>query len=110
MKAFYSDRFVLPLPEHHRFPMQKYARLRQRVERELPEVALAEPIAATDGQLALAHDARYIERVAAGRLDPMEIRAIGFPWSEAMVERSRRATGATISAARVALEDRKSVV
>jgi hypothetical protein len=24
MKAFYSDTFVLPLPEHHRFPMAKY--------------------------------------------------------------------------------------
>lgn len=105
LKAFYSDRFVLPLPEHHRFPMQKYARLRHRVERELPEVMLAEPLAATDGQLALAHDARYIERVASGQLDPMEIRAIGFPWSDAMVERSRRATGATIAAARVALRE-----
>ena len=31
MKAFYSDHFVLPLPEGHRFPMSKYARLRARV-------------------------------------------------------------------------------
>jgi len=105
LKAFYSDRFVLPLPEHHRFPMQKYARLRERVERELPEVELAEPIAATDGQLALAHDTRYIERVAAGQLDAGKVRAIGFPWSPAMVERSRRATGATIAAARTALRE-----
>jgi acetoin utilization deacetylase AcuC-like enzyme len=69
LKAHYSDRYVLPLPEHHRFPMQKYERLRRRVERELPEVRLAEPPAATDGQLALAHDAQYIERVAIVDLD-----------------------------------------
>ena len=31
MRAFYSDSFVLPLPEGHRFPMAKYARLRERV-------------------------------------------------------------------------------
>ena len=31
VKAFYSDHFVLPLPEGHRFPMSKYARLRARV-------------------------------------------------------------------------------
>jgi acetoin utilization deacetylase AcuC-like enzyme len=105
LKAFYSDRYVLPLPEHHRFPMQKYARLRQRVERELADVTLAEPAAATDGQLALAHDPGYIERVVTGRLEPAEIRAIGFPWSEAMVARSRRSTGATIAAARVALKE-----
>ncbi len=32
MKIFYTDHFVLPLPAEHRFPMVKYALLRQRVE------------------------------------------------------------------------------
>ncbi|HLM67784.1 MAG TPA: hypothetical protein VK358_09665 [Longimicrobium sp.] len=27
MRAFYTDRFVLPLPVGHRFPMIEYARL-----------------------------------------------------------------------------------
>jgi hypothetical protein len=31
MKAFYSDNFDLPLPEGHRFPIDKYALLRERV-------------------------------------------------------------------------------
>jgi len=105
VKAFYSDRFVLPLPENHRFPMQKYAKLRQRVQRELPQVRLAEPGATTNEQLALAHDVDYIERVVAGRLDATEVRAIGFPWSAAMVERSRRASGATIAACRAAMAE-----
>lgn len=103
MDAFYSDHFVLPLPDNHRFPMPKYARLRGRVARELPEVRLLEPPAATIGQLALAHDADYIARVTEGRLDAAELRAIGFPWSPAMVERSRRASGATIAACRAAM-------
>jgi acetoin utilization deacetylase AcuC-like enzyme len=85
--------------------MQKYTRLRQRVARELPDVRLAEPAATTDGQLALAHDAEYIERVVTGALDDSEVRAIGFPWSAAMVERSRRASGATIAACRAALQE-----
>ena len=105
MKAFYSDHFVLPLPENHRFPMQKYGRLRARVQRELPHVRLAEPAAASDGQLALAHDADYIQRVVTGTLHEAEVRAIGFPWSAAMVERSRRASGATIAACRTALQE-----
>ena len=29
MQAFYADHFVLPLPEGHRFPMAKYALLRE---------------------------------------------------------------------------------
>ena len=109
LRAFYSDHFVLPLPENHRFPMQKYRKLRERVQDELADVRLAPPPAATDGQLALAHDADYIERVVEGRLSDAETRAIGFPWSPAMVERSRRASGATIAACRAALEESVAV-
>ena len=29
MKLFYADHFVLPLPPGHRFPMEKYSRLRE---------------------------------------------------------------------------------
>ena len=32
MQAFYSDHFVLPLPQGHRFPMPKYRLLRERIE------------------------------------------------------------------------------
>jgi len=31
MHAFYADHFVLPLPDGHRFPMQKYALLREQL-------------------------------------------------------------------------------
>ena len=78
--------------------MAKYARLRERVERELPEVGLQEPPAATDEDLLLVHDAAYVHRVLAGALTLAEQRAIGFPWSPQMVERSRRSVGATLAA------------
>jgi acetoin utilization deacetylase AcuC-like enzyme len=103
MKAFYSTQFVLPLPAGHRFPMGKYARLRDRLAAELPAVALAQADAASDDALALAHAPSYIEAVAGGTLDASVLREIGFPWSEAMVERARRSVGATVQAARAAL-------
>jgi len=103
MKAFHSDQFVLPLPPEHRFPMRKYALLRAAIQQSLPEVELVEPPAATDGQLALAHHPDWIRRFCAGDLDQADQRAIGFPWSPEMVERSRRSAGATIAAARAAL-------
>ena len=87
MKAFYSDRFVLPLPDGHRFPMTKYRLLRERIERDLPQVTLLEPEPATDGVLALGHTPAWIERLRLGRRTPLEQRQIGFPWSPAMVER-----------------------
>lgn len=105
MKAFYSDRFVLPLPAGHRFPMQKYRLLRERVERELQGVELLEAPPAPDSQLLLAHTADYVAQVAEGRLDSTQMRLIGFPWSSAMVERSRRSAGATLAACHAALQD-----
>lgn len=109
MKAFYSDRFVLPLPEGHRFPMTKYRLLRERIAGELPAVSLLQPEAATDGVLALAHTPDWIERLGLGRLSALEQRAIGFPWSPEMVERSRRSVGATIAACRAAIQEGASV-
>jgi acetoin utilization deacetylase AcuC-like enzyme len=82
--------------------MVKYRLLRERVGLELSGVSLHEPEAATLGQLALAHSPEYIERVLRGTLDAAEVRAIGFPWSPEMVERSRRSAGATIGACRAA--------
>jgi len=104
LRAHYSDHFVLPLPPDHRFPISKYSALRERVAL-LEEVRLIEADAATDAELALAHDPDYIDRVVHGRLTGAEQRAIGFPWSAQMVERSRRSTGATIAACRAALHE-----
>lgn len=106
MLIFYTDHFVLPLPAGHRFPMQKYARLRERVAAGLvPPHELRVPEAATDEQLGRVHTADYIQRVASGLLSEREVRRIGFPWSPQMVERSRRSAGATIEASRAAFGD-----
>jgi acetoin utilization deacetylase AcuC-like enzyme len=103
MLAFTSDHFVLPLPAGHRFPMEKYRLLRERVEAGLPGIALQEAPPATDGELALAHTPDYIDAVARGLLTAAQQREIGFPWTPRMVERARRSVGATIAAARAAL-------
>ncbi len=102
MQAFYSDQFVLPLPPGHRFPMGKYRLLRDRVVAGLPEVRFAPAPPASDGELALVHTPFYIEAISRGTVDPRIVREIGFPWSEAMVERARRSVGATVAAARTA--------
>lgn len=103
MNAYFSDHYVLPLPPGHRFPMSKYSRLRARVAAELPGVRLCEPPVASLAELGSAHALDYVARVLSGGLTPAEVRAIGFPWSERMVERSRRSAGATLAAARDAL-------
>jgi len=117
MDLFYTDIFELPLPKKHRFPMSKYRLLRERivsqgiaVDRNCPDTGnphhlLQLPDAATDQQLALAHQAQYVIRATQGNLTAKEITRIGFPWTPELIERSRRSTGATLCAARTARRD-----
>ncbi|MCB1890406.1 MAG: histone deacetylase [Rhodocyclaceae bacterium] len=107
MKLHYADTFVLPLPPGHRFPMEKYARLRERLAASgrFTPGDLRIPAAADDDQIGRAHVGTYLRQVCEGTLDRQAMRRIGFPWSPAMVERSRRSAGATIAACRCALED-----
>ncbi|HEY6354666.1 MAG TPA: histone deacetylase [Burkholderiaceae bacterium] len=105
MRAFYSDRFGIPLPPGHRFPISKYARLRERVVQACPELQLFEAPPASDGELALAHTPAYVHDASHGLLSPQAQRAIGLPWSAAMAERARRSVGATICSARAALQE-----
>ncbi len=107
MKLFYADHFVLPLPPGHRFPMEKYSRLRERLlaSGHFAPDDFRVPDAASDTELLRAHDAGYVQRVVRGTLGHDEVRRIGFPWPEAMVERSRRSAGATLAACRAALAE-----
>jgi acetoin utilization deacetylase AcuC-like enzyme len=107
MRLYYCDHFVLPLPAGHRFPMEKYALLRDRVvEAGLgTNGELCVPPAATDEELESVHDPGYVRRVRDGGLSPQEIRRMGFPWSPELVERSRRSVGGTLQASRAAMED-----
>jgi len=107
VKAFYSDHFVLPLPEGHKFPMAKYSRLREKIIAEgmIDPADLQEAPAVDWDDLALVHTPGYIDAVRSGTIEREIQRRIGFPWSPGMVERSRRSVGATVAAARTALDE-----
>lgn len=107
MRVFHSDSHLVPLPAGHRFPMPKYTLLRTALLEDgvlLPgELIPAEP--ADVEALARVHTARWLHAVLEGRLSEAEVRRLGFPWSEALVMRSRASVGGTCAAALVALEE-----
>jgi acetoin utilization deacetylase AcuC-like enzyme len=102
MFVWSHDRWAIPLPDGHRFPMSKYELLRRRVEAD--GVVVHESDAVAWEWLAAVHDRDLLERIRGGTLTRREERGLGLPWSEALVERSRRSVGGTYGAARHALE------
>jgi acetoin utilization deacetylase AcuC-like enzyme len=107
MRAFYSDRYVIALPEGHQFPIVKYAMIRRLLDAEktLAACQVSEPLPASRDEILLVHAADYYDRLVAGRLSEREVRRLGLPWSDALVGRSRLAVAGTLAAARAALTD-----
>lgn len=94
------------LPERHPFPMTKFALLRQLLldDAVAQAVQMRSPEPADDALLQLAHTADYVQRFTHGELDAAAVRRQGFPWSPALVTRSRTAVGGTRLTAELALE------
>jgi acetoin utilization deacetylase AcuC-like enzyme len=106
LRTWYCDDRVVDLPAGHRFPMQKYQRLRSRLlelgllrPEQLERAPDAEP-----AQLLKAHSPDYVEAVLTGSLAPAAVRRLGFPWSKALVARSLASVGGTLAATQWALE------
>lgn len=106
MRIYTSDQFELPVPVGHRFPMAKYRLLREQVEAIAPRLGaqLIEAPRADDDAVLRVHGADYVDRVRDGTLSDAEQRRIGFRWSPAMAERTRRVSGATMAALASAIE------
>ena len=98
--------YVLPLPENHRFPMEKYDLLPKQLVHEGtcdPEDFFS-PLAVDDQIVKVIHQKEYVDRLKHMKLDLSEVRKIGFPISQQLVEREFIIAGGTIEGALKALE------
>jgi acetoin utilization deacetylase AcuC-like enzyme len=105
MQVWTHDRWRFPLPQRHRFPIDKYPLLRERVVADgtvqVADVLEAGPVPWR--WLAAVHDRELLERIRTGALTAREQRGLGLPLSPPLVERGRRSVGGTVAAARHAL-------
>ena len=98
--------YVLPLPENHRFPMEKYDLLPKQLVHEGtcdPEDFFS-PLAVDDQIVKVIHQKEYVDRLKHMKLDISEVRKIGFPISQQLVEREFIIAGGTIEGALKSLE------
>ena len=102
----YHPDHVAELPAGHRFPMGKFRRLYEILVHDgvatLDQFHCPEPASAE--LIGLAHAPEYVDSYLAGTIDARAMRRIGFPWSPALVHRTRTALASTLLAAELALE------
>jgi acetoin utilization deacetylase AcuC-like enzyme len=106
MRLWAHDRWRFPLPERHRFPIDKYALLRERVVADgiVDAAGVLEPSPVPWEWVEAVHDGSLVGRIRDGSLTLRETRGLGLPWSPELVERGRRAVAGSVEAARHAVE------
>lgn len=97
--------FKYPVPEGHRFPMDKYELLPLQLLREgiAEESDFFSPGPIELSPVYAAHDRAYVDRFVAGGLSRQEMRRIGFEQTPLLVERELRIARGTVEGALRAL-------
>ncbi|MDA0200395.1 MAG: histone deacetylase [Bacteroidetes bacterium] len=99
--------YVLPLPENHRFPMEKYDLLPKQLIHEgtCDPDDFFSPRPLSDSIVKTVHQSDYVDRLRGQDLNRSEIRKIGFPISQQLVEREFVIAGGTVEGAIKALKN-----
>ncbi|MEM6633558.1 MAG: histone deacetylase [Bacteroidota bacterium] len=86
----WSPLYKHPLPEGHRFPMEKYELIPEQLlyEGTIDEENLYDPGKISEETVLMTHSSVYWERVKNQDLTPKEQRKMGFPLSPRLVERA----------------------
>lgn len=106
LKIAWSPAYILPLPEGHRFPMEKYQLIPDQLlyEGVIEKINLFEPESLPENILLQTHGSEYWRQLKHLTLPASEIRKIGFPLSKALVEREIIIAQGTCDAALYALD------
>ncbi len=106
LKIAYHPIYKHPLPEGHRFPMEKYDLLPKHLLHEgtCEEGNFFEPEFPEECHILNVHDKDYLKRLKNLELTKKEIRVSGFPLSQQLVDREQIIADGTIKACHYALE------
>ena len=106
LKIALAPIFAHPLPEGHRFPMEKYSLLPEQLlfEGTVSDANFFMPQDLSEEWVLTTHESLYLERLKNLELSKSEIRAIGFPLSKALIERELCIAAGSVQAACYAKE------
>ena len=106
IKVAWSPIYIHPLPDNHRFPMDKYDLLPKQLLHEgiLTKENFFRPNKIDLEDVFAIHDKVYWEKLSALQLTRQEQLRSGFPHSKELIERELYITGGSLQAAKYALE------
>lgn len=106
LKIAYSPIYKYNVPENHRFPMQKYTLIPERLIREgtLTEDNFFAPKRLSEAEILTTHTSEYWDKLKHQTLTRKEARAIGFEMTPELVNRGRYIAHATYECALFAKE------
>lgn len=106
LKIAYSPIYKYELPEGHRFPMVKYELIPEQLlyEGSVSNDHFFHPTKLTEDQLLLTHTQEYLNKLDSLTLDRKEIRNIGFPVKDTLIERGKYISQGTLQCAQYAIE------
>lgn len=107
LKIAWAPVYHHPLPENHRFPMEKYSLLPEQLvyEGTVTESQFFEPKPLAVDAILRTHDSAYWEKLSNLKLSKQEERKTGFPLSSSLVKREITIMSGTVDAARYAFQD-----
>lgn len=102
-----SDRYTLPLPAGHRFPIAKYALLREQLlwQGVATGADFYDPGFCSEEDILRVHSVEYWHKVRDQQLSPAEVRRLGLPQSPELTRRSLSSAAGTLESAKRALRD-----
>ena len=101
---YYCDHYDIPLPDGHKFPMEKYRLIRRELQREASFRFAPGPLVEHEDLLRV-HDAAYVAAFLDGSLSESQIRRIGFPQVPQLITRTLSSVGGTLAASKRALQE-----
>ncbi|MFT4757296.1 MAG: acetoin utilization deacetylase AcuC-like enzyme, partial [Vicingaceae bacterium] len=106
IKVAWSPIYIHPLPDNHRFPMDKYDLLPKQLLHEgiLTKENFFRPNKIDLEDVLAIHDKAYWEKLSGLQLTRQEQLRSGFPHSNKLIERELYITGGSLQAAKYALE------
>ena len=106
LKIAFDKKYVLPLPEGHRFPMLKYELIPDQLLYEglVSEDQFFSPKKIKEKWVEKAHDRIYVQNLKSLSLTKSEIRKTGFPLTKELVEREYMITEGSRQCVDYALE------